>query len=47
MLKRVLGILSYVGMVLVFGALLVRVRYPDYDQYAIYAIAKDRRVRSR
>ena len=37
MLKRVLGILSYVGMVLVFGALLVRVKYPDYDQYAIYA----------
>jgi ABC-type uncharacterized transport system involved in gliding motility auxiliary subunit len=24
-------------MVLVFGALLVRVRYPDYDQYAVYA----------
>jgi ABC-type uncharacterized transport system involved in gliding motility auxiliary subunit len=37
MVKRVLGILSYVGMVLVFGALLVRVQYPDYDQYAIYA----------
>ena len=37
MVKRVLGILSYVGMVLVFGALLVRVKYPDYDQYAIYA----------
>jgi len=37
MVKRVLGVLSYVGMVLVFGALLVRVRYPDYDQYAIYA----------
>ena len=37
MLKRVLGMLSYVGMVLVFGALLVRVKYPDYDQYAIYA----------
>jgi ABC-type uncharacterized transport system involved in gliding motility auxiliary subunit len=37
MVKRVLGILSYVGMVLVFGALLVRARYPDYDQYAVYA----------
>jgi ABC-type uncharacterized transport system involved in gliding motility auxiliary subunit len=37
MVKRVLGILSYVGMALVFGALLVRVKYPDYDQYAIYA----------
>ena len=35
--KRVLGILSYVGMVLVFGALLVQVRYPDYNQYGKYA----------
>jgi gliding motility-associatede transport system auxiliary component len=37
MVKRVLGVLSYIGMALVFGALLVRARYPDYDQYAIYA----------
>ena len=37
MVKRLLGVLSYVGMALVFGALLVRVKYPDYDQYAIYA----------
>src|SRR4030095_15002711 len=37
MVKRVLGVLGYIGMALLFGALLVRARYPDYDQYAIYA----------
>jgi len=37
MIKRLLGALSYLGMALVFGALLIRVKYPDYDQYAVYA----------
>ena len=37
MLKRILGILSYVGMALVFGALAVRILRPEWDQYAIYA----------
>jgi len=37
MVKRILGVLSYVGMALVFGALIVRGRFPEYDQYAIYA----------
>src|SRR5262245_25676874 len=37
MVKRILGILSYVGMLLVFGALAVRFTKPEYDQYAIYA----------
>jgi len=37
MVKRLLGVLSYVGMALVFGALAVRFLKPDWDQYAIYA----------
>src|SRR5918996_4959751 len=37
MLKRILGILSYVGMALVFGALAVRILRPEWDQYAVYA----------
>jgi gliding motility-associatede transport system auxiliary component len=37
MLKRILGILSYVGMLLVFGALAVRFLKPEWDQYAVYA----------
>jgi len=37
MIKRILGILSYVGMLLVFGALAVRFVKPEWDQYAIYA----------
>ena len=37
MIKRILGILSYVGMLLVFGALAVRFLKPEWDQYAIYA----------
>jgi ABC-type uncharacterized transport system involved in gliding motility auxiliary subunit len=37
MLKRILGILSYVGMALVFGALAVRILRPAWDQYAVYA----------
>src|SRR5262245_8249694 len=37
MVKRILGILSYVGMLLVFGALAVRFTKPEWDQYAIYA----------
>ena len=37
MVKRLLGVLSYVGMLLVFGALAVRFLKPEWDQYAIYA----------
>ena len=37
MIKRLLGILSYIGMLLVFGALAVRFLKPEWDQYAIYA----------
>jgi ABC-type uncharacterized transport system involved in gliding motility auxiliary subunit len=37
MVKRLLGILSYVGMLLVFGALAVRFFRPEWDQYAVYA----------
>ena len=37
MVKRLLGVLSYVGMLLVFGALAVRFLKPDWDQYAVYA----------
>src|SRR5688572_2628368 len=37
MVKRLLGVLSYVGMLLVFGALAVRFLRPEWDQYAIYA----------
>jgi ABC-type uncharacterized transport system involved in gliding motility auxiliary subunit len=37
MLKRILSVLSYVGMALVFGALAVRILRPEWDQYAIYA----------
>src|SRR6188508_3886952 len=37
MIKRIFGVLSYVGMLLVFGALAVRFLKPEWDQYAIYA----------
>jgi ABC-type uncharacterized transport system involved in gliding motility auxiliary subunit len=37
MVKRLLGVLSYVGMLLVFGALAVRFFKPEWDQYAVYA----------
>lgn len=36
-MKRVLNILSYVGIALVFGALAVRIFRPEWDQYAVYA----------
>ena len=38
MIKRVLGVLSYVGMALVFGALFIRMSdaLSDWDQYATY-----------
>lgn len=36
-MKTVLNILSYVGIVLVFGALVVRFTRPEWDQYAIWA----------
>jgi ABC-type uncharacterized transport system involved in gliding motility auxiliary subunit len=36
-MQRTLGILSYVGMALVFGALAIRIFRPDWDQYAVYA----------
>src|SRR5918995_5649152 len=37
MLKRILGVLSYVGMALVFGALAIRILRPEWDQYAVWA----------
>ena len=36
-MQRLLSILSYVGMALVFGALAVRVLKPEWDPYAVYA----------
>jgi ABC-type uncharacterized transport system involved in gliding motility auxiliary subunit len=36
-MKRVLNILSYVGIALVFGALAIRLLKPEWDQYAVYA----------
>jgi ABC-type uncharacterized transport system involved in gliding motility auxiliary subunit len=38
-MNRILSILSYVGMALVFGALAVRIfiRNPEYDRYAVWA----------
>ena len=36
-MKRILSILSYVGMALVFGALATRILRPEWDQYAVYA----------
>jgi ABC-type uncharacterized transport system involved in gliding motility auxiliary subunit len=36
-MKQLLNILSYVGILLVFGALAVRFTKPEWDQYAIYA----------
>jgi ABC-type uncharacterized transport system involved in gliding motility auxiliary subunit len=37
MVTRALSILSWVGVALVFGALVVRFTKPEWDQYAIYA----------
>src|SRR5678816_3841609 len=37
MIKKILGILSYVGMLLVFGALAARFLKPEWNQYAVYA----------
>lgn len=36
-MKTLLNVLSYVGIVLVFGALIVRFTRPEWDQYAIWA----------
>jgi len=37
MVKRILGVLSYVGMALVFGAVIVKFTQPDWNQQAVYA----------
>ena len=37
MVQRILGILSWVGVALVFGALVVRFTKPEWDQYATWA----------
>ena len=37
MMSRILGVLSYLGMALVIGALAVRFLRPEWDEYAIYA----------
>ena len=36
MAQRILSILSWVGVVLVFGALVIRFAKPEWDQYATY-----------
>lgn len=36
-MKRILSVLSYLGMALVFGALAVRIFRPEWNQYAVYA----------
>ncbi len=36
-MNRILSILSYVGMALVFGALAARIFKPEWNQYAVYA----------
>ena len=36
-MQRILSILSWVGVVLVFGALVVRFTKPEWDQYATWA----------
>src|SRR5687767_4792638 len=36
-MKRVLNILSYVGIALVFSALAIRLLKPEWDRYAVYA----------
>jgi len=36
-MKKILNILSYVGIALVFGALAIRMFKPEWDQYAVYA----------
>ena len=36
MVQRILSLLSWVGVVLVFGALVVRFTKPEWDQYATY-----------
>jgi len=36
-MNRILSILSYLGMALVFGALAVRLLKPEWNQYAVYA----------
>lgn len=35
-MKKLLNILSYVGIALVFGALAIRLLKPEWDQYAVY-----------
>ena len=37
MTQRILGLLSWLGVALVFGALIVRFTKPEWDQYATYA----------
>ena len=36
-MNRILSVLSYVGMALVFGALAARIFKPEWNQYAVYA----------
>ena len=37
MLKRILGIVGWIGTALVFAAVAVRFLRPEWDQYAVYA----------
>ena len=44
MAQRILGILSWVGVVLVFGALVVRFTKPEYQtNHTLYMITSDDR----
>ena len=45
MTQRILSILSWVGVVLVFAALVVRFTKPEWDQYATYAAYKQLRLK--
>jgi ABC-type uncharacterized transport system involved in gliding motility auxiliary subunit len=36
-MQKILGIIGWIGTVLVFGAVAVRMFYPDFNQYATYA----------
>lgn len=38
MLNRILGLIGWLGTILVFGAVVVRIARPEWDQYAIYAV---------
>ena len=36
-MQKIFGIIGWIGTVLVFGAVAIRMFYPDWNQYATYA----------